>query len=94
MQFGFPIPWITQDQSQFLYADFPQIVEMWLSRVKTAQVPTDYSWLGFLGNAFMWGAVAWVVGFVGVPWIFSCIPLKVTKSELQSSQRVSIRFTL
>ncbi len=76
VRFGFPIPWITQDQSQFHFAGFPQAVELWLSRVKTAQVPTDYSWAGFLADALAWGAVAWVVGLVGVTLVFRLLRSK------------------
>lgn len=68
VRFGFPIPWITQDLSHSPYVGYPQEVALRLTSRKTAvQIPTDYDWLAFLGNALMWGVTAWFVGFVLLP---------------------------
>lgn len=71
VQFGFPLPWMTQDHSQSPYIDYPQEVALGLGgKNGLGQAPTEYDWPAFLGDALVWGAAAWLLGFV-------CLPLAV-----------------
>lgn len=70
VRFGFPIPWITQDLSHSPYIDDPQKVALRLTSRRTAvDIPPDYDWFAFLGNALMWGSTAWLIDFVLLPLV-------------------------
>lgn len=74
VQFGFPLPWMTQDHSQSPYIDFPQEVALGLGgKSSLGQVPTEYNWLAFLGDALLWGGAAWLLGFVALPMVIGLV---------------------
>ena len=77
VEFGFPLRWMTQDHSQSPYVDYPQEVALGLGgKSGLGQVPTEYNWLSFLGDALVWGGAAWLLGFVALPLVFRLLRRK------------------
>ena len=77
VEFGFPLRWMTQDHSQSPYVDYPQEVALGLGgKSGLGQVPTEYNWLAFLGDALVWGGAAWLLGFVALPMVFRLLRRK------------------
>ena len=74
VRFGFPFSWITQDHSASAYARYPQDVALRLDgRSGLEPLPTDYDWMAFIGDALVWGALAWVLLMVGLPLVLRAI---------------------
>jgi hypothetical protein len=67
VRFGFPLPWITQDHSSNPFTAYPADVALRLTGRTGIPYPTAYEWLPFIGDALIWGAVAWVLGMVMLP---------------------------
>lgn len=67
VRFGFPLPWITQDQSSNLFVAYPNDVVLRLTGRTGISYPTEYDWVSFVGDALIWGGVFWAVAMLGIP---------------------------
>lgn len=68
VRFGFPLAWITQDQSQYLTESFPQVLRSASSRNGTLTPTTEYDWAAYIGDILLWAVFFWLLQtFVAIP---------------------------
>ena len=53
VSFGWPFPWITQDQTRFDSGDYPMVSQLYLNKVDP--VFTDYHWVPFAVDIILIG---------------------------------------